>query len=447
MSDISYIPHHDEWYAHVPRSIKRYSIAGLLLLLTSLGGFAYWGTTAPLAAAVISQGSFVATGRNKIIQHLEGGIIHEILAAEGDTVEKGQPIMRLDETAALANERQLFLRRARLEAINARLNAEYHGAQEMVIPDYIRDSLSDPEIAAMIDGQKLNLVSSQRKLESDIALLRSNIESLKFRAEGYEAQRDSMMRQLDLLKDEYKGKQKLLAARLIRQTEVNAMQRAMADAEGQIERLAAVVSETVSQMRKYEDQITQTNAAFQEGVLEEMQSIQAELESVREQSRNAENILRRSVIEAPVAGTIVRLHYHSPGGVIESGKSIAEILPTNVPLIVETQISRTDIDTVKTGQDAVVRLTALNQRTTPVLSGKVFYVSADSITDDAIQGIRKEVYLARISLPASELGRVQGFTPTPGMPAEIMIETAERTFFEYLSKPVVDSMARAFREQ
>ena len=142
----------------------------------------------------------------------------------------------------------------------------------------------------------------------------------------------------------------------------------------------------------------------------------------------------------------VRMNYNTPGGVIESGKPIAEILPTDVPLIIETQIPRVNIDSVKLGQEATVRLTSLNQRTTPVLQGKVFYVSADALPDDS-KVVPQEVYLARIELSASELSRVQGFNPTPGMPAEVMIQTAERTFFEYLSKPIVDSMQRAFREQ
>jgi HlyD family secretion protein len=255
-----------------------------------------------------------------------------------------------------------------------------------------------------------------------------------------------MERQLGFLREEFGGKSKLLSQGLIRSTEVNALKRAMADADGQIDRLKAEVAETNAQITKGLEQIEQTKATYQEAILQELQSTQSELDGVREQSLNAENVLRRSVISAPVDGTIIRLHYHSSGGVVESGKSIAEILPTNVPLIIEVQVSRNDIDTVRVGQPAMVRLVALNQRTTPVLLGKVFYVSADALKDgNAAQS--REVYLARINLPASELLRVRGFSPTPGMPAEIMIQTSERTFFDYLAKPISDSMTRAFREQ
>lgn len=138
--------------------------------------------------------------------------------------------------------------------------------------------------------------------------------------------------------------------------------------------------------------------------------------------------------------------YNTPGGVIESGKTIAEILPADAPLIIETKLPRTDIDSVKIGQPATVRLVALNQRTTPVLNGTVYYVSADALPDES-ELMPQEVYLARVRIPPEEIARVRNFAPTPGMPAEVMIETAERTFFEYLSKPITDSMSRAFREQ
>jgi HlyD family secretion protein len=181
-------------------------------------------------------------------------------------------------------------------------------------------------------------------------------------------------------------------------------------------------------------------------VLDELESIQAELDSVREQSRAAENILQRTTIHAPATGTVVRMNYHTPGGVIESGKGIMEILPADADLIIEAHVPRTEIDSVRAGQKAMVRLVALNQRTTPVLNGDVFYVSADALPADPASQ-QQEFYLARVHLPPSEISRVRGFSPTPGMPAEILIQTEERTFFSYLTKPIVDSMSRAFTER
>lgn len=210
--------------------------------------------------------------------------------------------------------------------------------------------------------------------------------------------------------------------------------------------MVAEVSENREQIVRFEQQITQTKDAYRQAALQELQSLEAELDAVREQSREAENVLRRVTINAPVPGTIIRMYYHTAGGVIESGKAILEILPSDVPLVIEAQVPRTDIDNVKVGQKASIRLIALNRRTTPVLEGEVYYVSADALPE--MSGpTPKEVYLARVRLPASELARVHGFQPTPGMPAEILVQTQSRTFFSYLTKPIADSMARAFMEQ
>ena len=444
-SDIAKV-HDIQWYAEVPRSIRKQTTAGLLLLAATFGGFGSWAFTAPLAAAIVAQGSFVATGQNKIVQHFEGGIIDELLVNEGDRVEASQPLVRLDETAALVNDRQIFLRRARLEAVVARLNAEARGTDVIQFPAMIVNNRSDPDIGAIVESQQLSFEASQTKMHSEIGLLIQNIESLRFRAEGYEQQLEALRRQLSILLEEHEGKQSLVEKGLLRKTEVMTIQRAMAEADGQMGRLASEVAETGAQIVKIEQQIVQTENAYGQAALDELQSVEAELDAVREQSRESENVLRRATIHAPVSGTIVRMYYHTSGGVIESGKPIVEILPSNVPLIIETQIPRTEIDAVRVGQTATVRLVALNQRTTPVLNGEVYYVSADSLPDGG-QTTAREVYLARVKLPVSELARVPGFAPTPGMPAEILIQTAERTFFDYLTKPITDSMARAFSER
>lgn len=446
MSNLVVYAEPPEWYSEVPRSVKKMVVFGLVLLLSTFGGFGLWAFTAPLAAAVISQGSFVATGSNKIVQHLEGGIIKEILVEEGDNVVAGQPLLRLDETSALANERELFLRQVRLEAMEARILAEYNQADTLTYPPHLEKLRSDFNIAAMLDGQRVVFNVALQQMKNDITLLQQNIEALGVRATGYEQQLISTRAQLGILLEDSTAKQSLLDQGLIRRSEFNTLRRAIAESEGQIGRLVAEIDEITEIKARYEAQIAQAISERRGAALDELQVVQSELESVREQARNAESVLKRAEVKAPVAGTVVRLHYHTPGGVIESGKAIAEILPTGEPLIIEVQIPRVEIDVVKKGQHATVRLTALNQRITPILAGEVFYVSADAILDRS-QEAPREIYVARVSVPPKELDRVRGFTPTPGMPAEIMIQTEERTFMQYLMKPVTDSMTRAFREQ
>lgn len=435
-----------EWYAEVPRSIYKHVTIGVLLLVLGFGGFGAWAFRAPLAAAVIAQGSFVATGQNKIVQHLEGGIIKDIHVAEGESVTAGDTLLSLDETAAEANERELFIRQARLEAMESRLLAQYRQDEKITFPQQVLDEQSNSEVMTILDSQKLAFQVSKRARENDVALLQRNIDALSIRAKGYEVQLASHNQQLAILSDEFESKKTLLDKGLIRKSELNALERVKIEASGQIGRLEAEVSEISQMVLKYETQMQKTLSEYRQSALDDLQAVQAELESVREKARKARNVLQRSEVSAPVSGTVVRLHYHTPGGVIESGKPIVEILPSDAPLIVEILVARNDIDDIVKGQEAVVRLSALNQRTTPVLNGRLIYISADAVTDNS-EGIAREVYVARVNLPPEELRRAEGFVPTPGMPAEVMIQTAERTFAQYLVKPIKDSMGRAFREQ
>ena len=447
MADIAKV-HDIEWYSDVPRSIRKQTIVGLVLVAVAFGGFGTWASTAPLAAAVLAQGSFVATGQNKILQHLEGGIIEQILVSEGDEVVEGQALVQLDETAALARKRELFLRHMRLDVSATRLTAQFETMEKLDLSSLVKEYRGDTDVWAILVSQQLNFRAQQQKLSSEIALLQQNIRALEFREIGYTRQRDASIRQLDLLNDEYAAKEILLKKGVARANEVKAILRAIAEAEGQIGRLEAEIAETQTQRTKGEQEVLRATSAYREDALERLQAIQGERDMVRQQLREASNILERATINAPVSGTVVRIHYHTNGGVIESGKAILEILPADVPLIIEAQISRNDIDSVKLGQEAIIRLVALNQRTTPVIQGEVFYLSADALQQSGNGSpAANDVYLARINIAPTELARVHGFTPTPGMPAEVMIQTNERTFFNYIAKPITDSMSRAFSEQ
>ena len=183
--------------------------------------------------------------------------------------------------------------------------------------------------------------------------------------------------------------------------------------------------------------------------VEQMHEVRGELVDVRERMLSAKGILDRTTIRAPVKGIVVKLRFHTRGGVVEPGKPIMELLPLNEPLIIEARVRPQDIDSVKHGQEAVVRLTALSQRVTPMVSGDVIYLSADTVADEkkSQQTGPTDIYVVRVRLHNQEVAAIRGFNPTPGMPAEVFIKTTERTFFQYLMKPIEDSMSRAFRER
>lgn len=435
-----------EWYSEVPRSIRYHTMIGLAVLIISFGSFGFWAGTAPLASAIIAQGSFVATGNNKIVQHLEGGIIKDMRVSEGDVVKEGDVLLTLDPTAALSNDRMLKLRRLRLEAVVARLHAEAAGDRDFKIPDIVLAEASDPDIGSIIQSQNIVFHSKQVKLEEQLNLIEKNIASLEYRYKGYSGQKDSFDRQLALLTEERDSKARLVKVGYMRRTDLLAIERAMADAMGDISRLQGELNESEAEIAKFRQEAIIAVNSNKQAALDALETAESDLDSVREQVREAQGVLERTVIRSPVNGTVVRAYYHTAGGVITTGKPIMEILPAHVPLIIEAQVLRTSIDQLHEGQTAAIRLSALNRRTTPVLNGKVFYVSADSIEENA--GLQtKDVYIVRVEIPDSEIAKVHNFHPVPGMPADVLIQTSERTFFEYITKPITDSMSRAFKER
>jgi HlyD family secretion protein len=435
-----------EWHADVPHRTFVPTAAGITAIVAFLLGFGYWSNTAPIAGAVITSGAFVTTGQNKIIQHLEGGVIRDILVHEGDVVEAGQNLIQLDETTVKAELDRLVLRHMRSEAMEARLVAEIRDEPQVTFPSDLLARRNDPDIKSIVGAQQLTFEAWRKNLEADIAAMQDSISAIKERISAGQTQKKAVERQIQLIGEELTNKSALLPEGLVRKPEILALQRAQAALHGEVGKLDGEMGEAKEQIAKTQQQIMSMRTAAMKDAVEQLHQIRAEMADFRERIRSQQGVLDRVNITAPVRGIVVKLRYHTTGGVIEPGKNIMEILPLRDKLVIEVRVRPQDIDHVKVGQDASIRLTALNRRTTPTLLGKVAYVSADALPDDlqTVQG--REVYVVRIQLDEEQPPPMQNFKPKPGMPAEVYIRTAERTFFEYLTQPIRDSMARAFRE-
>ena len=191
----------ESWYAGVPRSTRNATIFGSLLILFTVVGFGVWGNTAPIAGAVVTSGVFVATGQNKIIQHLEGGVIKEIHVREGDVVEAGQTLVDLDEVAPRAELRRLDLRRVRLEAVELRLQAEMRELPEISFPDHLATA-TEPEFKEILANQRFTFEARMNTVKSEIASIEDGIRALQERIEGSNVQLVSVRRQLKLVEEE-----------------------------------------------------------------------------------------------------------------------------------------------------------------------------------------------------------------------------------------------------
>jgi HlyD family secretion protein len=413
-----------------------------------------WATLAPLDGAVVTSGSFVATGQNKQVQHLEGGIIRKMLVNEGDLVEANQPLLVLDDTAAKAKLRRLVLRHHRLLAMRARLTAEVLSQDELQLPTALNERMSDPEVAAIIKGQEAELTARRNTLVAQEGVLRKEISGLGESMRGYEAQAKSTRARLALFSEELKDKTTLLDRKLIRKTEVLNLQRAEAGLSGELGELIGRIGDAKDRIARARQQIVQLQSASIEKAVAELRQAESELDDVQEQIHAAEDVLNRTEIRAPVRGVVVKLNRHTPGGVVGPGDVILELLPANDELVIQARVEPRDISHVKAGQDALVRLTSLNQRLTPMIEGKVTYVSADTVPDssavDKKKGLelpRGDSFVVRVKVDEQDAySKIENLQMTPGMPADLYIKTGQRTFFNYVLRPLLDSFSRAFRE-
>lgn len=441
-----------EWYRDVPRSASRPVFIGLAVLGVWGLGFGAWAAMAPLDGAVVATGRFVATGQNKLVQHLEGGIVRDTLVKEGDLVEPGQTLLRLDDTATTSKLRRLTLRKHRLSAIQARLDAEISGRAVIQVPADLAGQMGDPAIKAIVDGQIVELNARRVRLEAEELVLRKEIAALQESITGFQAQAKSIEQRMVMFDEELKDKSSLVARQLVRKPEIFALQRAQAGLAGDLGELTGRAADARERVARADQQIAQIRSAAIAEAVESLRKAEADYDDVEEQMRAAQDIVDRVDIRAPVRGIVVKLNYNTTGGVIGAGSVILELLPINDALLIEARVKPSDILHIKVGQSALVKLSALNQRLTPMVEGVVEYVSADSVLDQdtrpgsaASSAEKRSSFVVRVKLADPTRGSDE-FRPTPGMPAEIYIKTAQRTFLEYMMRPVRDSFGRAFRE-
>lgn len=424
--------------------VGRFVTAGLLVVALLFGGFGGWASLAPLASAAIAMGTVRAESSRKTVQHLEGGIIAELLVREGDRVAAGQPLIRLDATAAQSRYEAIRHERDLALASQARLRAEQARAASLVFPEELEARRHEPRIATLLANQEQIFATRRQSYEGQREILAKRIEQLRSQIEGFRAQIAAAERQLALIGKEQRTVADLVAKGLERQPRLLDLQRRAAALEGAKAESAAEIARAEQAIGETELRILALDDEQSEKVAGELEKAQAALARMEEELTAAGDVLRRRVIEAPLAGTVVNLHFVTPGGVITPGTPILDIVPAEDRLLIEAQLNPLDIDVVQPGLLTEVRLTAYKQRLTPVLDGRLVQVSADRFVDERTG---MAYYKALVEVPASELARAGDVALYPGMPTEVMIKTGEHTFLEYLLQPIRDSFARAFTEQ
>lgn len=435
---------HAEWAKDVRIGTCLLSIVGLSLSAVFLAGFGAWAAYAPLAGAAVASGVVAAAGQNQLIQHLEGGIIERILVEEGDAVKSGQILFELDSTFAEAHRNRLEQEVVALAARIARLEAERDGWESLAFSDALVLRAKQKGVPHLLVEQEKEYSARLDRYRREKIIYQQRLKALLDQSAGMTHQQTAIERQLEVVQEEAARKKNLLDRGLTDRSEYTALLRSEAELIGQLGQVRSNILGARTQMVEANEHLARLTTQRVETAASELNDVRTTLSSSEEQLRTASAVLDRVHVRAPADGIVIKTVSNTIGGVVKPGDILLELLPTSDELVVEARISPQDVDVVLPGHLADLRFSALNVRTTPVVPGTVTYISADRFVDQATQ---QPYYVARIritdDLPV-EITRAQIY---PGMPVETYIKTGERTFFDYLTRPVVDSFSRAFREE
>ncbi len=425
-------------------SIRRYLVFGMLVLVLLIGGIGGWAVMARVSSAVVASGLVVVESSTKRVQHREGGIVGEILVANGDRVKAGDLLIRLDETLVRANLGIVMQELSERKARRARLEAERDEVTEITFPPELLARANNSEVQRVLDGQKTLFAARLTTQRGQVEQLRQRIEQLNEQIDGLEAQKVAKNDESRLIEEELVGLQELHKKGHVPITRIIALQRDAARLKGESGALTSQIAVNKGRISETELQILQIKRDFQESLLRELQEVQLQIASLEERRIAAEDQLRRIEIRAPISGLVHELAVHTVGGVIQGGETVLQLVPETDALIIEARLSPTDIDQIEDGQPAVITFSAFNQRTTPQLNATVMTVSPD-LSHDQKTGV--SYFTARLRLNEGEEKRLGDKRLVPGMPAEVFIRTGERTVISYLVKPLSDQLRRTFREQ
>ncbi|MDC9728074.1 MAG: HlyD family type I secretion periplasmic adaptor subunit [Methyloprofundus sp.] len=416
---------------------------GFTILFVMIGIFGTWSFVAPIDSSALATGTVVVKSHRKTIQHLEGGIVDKISVRDGDLVDVGDILLTLDDTQVTAQIKILQGQFISASAISSRLNAERILAKEISFSTDLKQ-LNDSRVQETTAGQTQIFLARRNSLQGELSILKQRIDQLSLKIKGLKTQQESNHQLLSLYAEEIKDLKELLADGFADKQRLRDLQRQHTQTNSDIAALITEIASTQMQQGETKLQILQTKREFQEEVATQLEEVNSELFSISEQLIVAKDQNQRSTIIAPVKGMIIGMATHTTGGVIGPGQVILGIVPEGEELVINAQVAPLDIDRIQIGTAAEVRFSAFNSKTTPVMEGRVQTISADSLLDE-VTGM--QYYQASIELTPESHERLGGLVLIPGMPAEVLINTGKRTFFEYLVQPLTNAFARSFIEE
>ncbi|MCY0097079.1 HlyD family type I secretion periplasmic adaptor subunit, partial [Hoeflea ulvae] len=391
---------------------------------------------------IIATGVVAVDQNLKSIQHRDGGIVSEIAVREGDFVREGQVLIRLDDAQTKA---ELLITRNQMRELSARrsrLLAERDELPEILFAPDLETTEFDAKVLVegetrIFEGNRSNRLSQKEQLELSIVQISEEVK-------GLESQRASKLEEIKLLDEEHGTLSELAKKQLIERNRLYTSNREMARLDGERGEIDAAIARARTRTSEIRLQVLAIDEAARTEAQRELSAVETRLSELNERDMAISDRLQRTEIRAPISGTVNELNIHTVGGVVTPAEVLVTIVPEHAKLKIEVKLPPTSIDQVAPGQVARLRMTAMNQRTTPELFGTVKYVSA-ATTRDPATGL--SFYVGDVYVGEEELAKIGDSRLIPGMPVEVYVTTDERTALSYLAKPLTDQFEKAFRER
>lgn len=426
------------------RSIRSNQIAGVLLVLFLVGGLTGWATVTEISGAVIAQGALVVDSDLKKVQHPNGGVVGQIFARDGDRVNAGDIVLRLDDTIMTASLGIVTKTITELTARKARLEAERDAAERLTIPRELSNRIDTDEDAEHAMAGEQRLFDLRKEAREGLRLrLHQRLEQLNQEVVGLREQSDAKAREVELIARELESARELWAKNLMPISKMTNIEREATRVSGEKGQLTSEIAKSKAKISETQLEVIQIDRDLASEVARELREVDGKIGEFAERKIAAEDQLRRVVIRAPQSGIVHQSTVHTVGGVINAGEPIMLIVPDADKLTVEAKVAPQDIDQVHEGQQATLRFTAFNARTTPEVAATLTRISADVSKDEKTGST---YYTVRVTPVADDVAQLGSTILVPGMPAEVFIRTEQRKVISYLVKPLTDQIARAFCE-
>ncbi len=424
-------------------SLEHLSRRGTIGMVVLGAVIVLWTLLAPLSGAIMAQGIVKVDKEHKLVQHLEGGIVKDILVTDGQYVQQGQALLTIADTKVDASVGSLRNELDSEWVRKARLQAERDDEIRMEIPKELKARIKLGELGEVVRIEQ-HLFSMRRvNLQQKVKLLRSQVEEVSNEIAGLSEQIQSGQHGLELMQQELQINEQMLGKSFVSKTRILELQRQVTDYQTRRESYATEQAKARQKKLELELQIVRLREDYMQQAATELEDVIRKVNDLKNRLHPSMDAQERQVVRAPVSGKIVNLKIHTAGGVIGAGATLMEIVPDNQDLIIEAQIAVEDIDELHLNMPAEIRLSAYHQRTSKMLLGNVIYISADRLSNETSP---KPYYAVMIKAEPLAPQAVENAQLVVGMPAEVFIKTTKRTVVEYMFAPIVQSLRRGMRE-